>query len=121
VSVLFLLNSCPIYAGNCSDVYQYAQYCPQYGLEVYKVLRNIVVNRVFTIYQVANMVVYELPKVIQQLNAFNNNLVIICDILHLIVSVPHIDSKVAEGLTKQMGRSIYRLVIISLVHSKKEY
>lgn len=113
-------------AGNCSDVYQSVDFARQYGLEVKKVLQNILVSRVFSIYQLANIITQELPKLIQHQSAFNNNLVIISDMLHLFVNDPHIDFKEAEGLIRQMGHSIKkmsedRLVIVSLTHSKKKY
>jgi hypothetical protein len=51
-------------AGNCTNIYQSVDFARQYGLEVKKVLQNIVVNRVFTIYQLADLIIYELPKII---------------------------------------------------------
>ena len=54
-------------AGNCTDVYQFVDFVRQYGLEIKKVLRNIVVSRVFTIYQLAHLIIYELPRIVEQL------------------------------------------------------
>ena len=51
-------------AGNCTDVYQFVDFARQYGLAVKKVLQNIVVSRVFTIYQLAHLIIFELPKII---------------------------------------------------------
>jgi Rad51 len=42
-------------AGNCTNIYQSVDFARQYGLEVKKVLQNIVVSRVFTIYQLADL------------------------------------------------------------------
>ena len=49
-------------AGNRTDIYQLVDFARQYGLEIKKVLQSIVVSRVFTIYQLAHLIIYELPK-----------------------------------------------------------
>jgi hypothetical protein len=53
-------------AGNDLDIYQYVSFARQYGLDIKKFLQSIVVSRMFTIYQLANTIVYELPKLITQ-------------------------------------------------------
>jgi DNA-directed RNA polymerase subunit RPC12/RpoP len=111
-------------AGNCTDVYQFVDFARQYGLEIKKVLRNIVVSRVFTIYQFAHLVVYELPKVIEQLssNKKNNFIVVVYDLLARFMSDPHIDKVNAIQLIKEIASSIRKLskdrfVIASFLHS----
>ena len=106
-------------AGNCTDVYQFVDFARQYGLEVKKVLRNIVVSRVFTIYQLAHLIIYELPKIIQQLSSGkkNNFIVVVYDLLHLFMSDPHIDKVDAKQLIKEIASSIrklskYRFVLV---------
>jgi hypothetical protein len=37
--------------------------------EIKRVLQNIIVSRVFTIYQLANLVINELPRIIEQLSS----------------------------------------------------
>jgi hypothetical protein len=53
-------------AGNDLDIYQYVSFARQYGLDIKKFLQNIVASRMFTIYQLANTIIYELPKLIIQ-------------------------------------------------------
>jgi hypothetical protein len=53
-------------AGNDLDIYQYVSFVRQYGLDIKKFLQSIVVSRMFTIYQLANTIIYELPKLIIQ-------------------------------------------------------
>jgi hypothetical protein len=48
------------------DIYQYVSFARQYGLDIKKFLQTIVVSRMFTIYQLANTIIYELPKIIIQ-------------------------------------------------------
>jgi hypothetical protein len=56
-------------AGNCTDVYQFVDFARQYGLVVREVLQSVIVSRVFTIYQLAHLIIYELPKIIEQLSS----------------------------------------------------
>src|SRR5919198_2089024 len=56
-------------AGNCTDIYQFVDFARQYGLEVKKVLQSVIVTRVFTIYQLAHLIAFELPKIIEQISS----------------------------------------------------
>jgi DNA-directed RNA polymerase subunit RPC12/RpoP len=112
-------------AGNCSNVYQFVDFTRQYGLEVKKVLQNIAVSRVFTIYQLSDLIIHELPKIIQELSP-RNKLIVVYDLLHLFVFDPHIDKVDAKRLIKEMARSLKklskdRLVIVSFAHCNNEY
>jgi DNA-directed RNA polymerase subunit RPC12/RpoP len=112
-------------AGNCSNVYQLVDFARQYGLEVKKVLQSIVVSRVFTIYQLADLMIHELSKIIQELSP-RNKLIVVYGLLHLFVFDPHIDKADAKRLLKEIARSLRklskdRLVIVSFSHSKNEY
>ena len=95
-------------AGNCSNVYQSVDFARQYGLEVKKVLQNIVVSRVFTIYQLADLIIHELPKIIKELSP-RNKLIVVYDLLHLFVFDPHIDKADAKQLIKEIARSFTKL------------
>jgi DNA-directed RNA polymerase subunit RPC12/RpoP len=112
-------------AGNCTNIYQSVDFARQYGLEVKKVLQNIVVSRVFTIYQLADLVIHELPKIIQELSP-RNKLIVVYGLLHLFVSDPHLDKADAKHLIKEISRSLRklskdRLVIVSFSHRNNEY
>jgi hypothetical protein len=89
-------------AGNCSDVYQLVNFARQYGLEVKRVLNNIFVSRVFTIYQLARLIITGLPRIIEQLSSGGKNTaVVIYGLLHLFVSEPHIDKADAKQTHKR--------------------
>ena len=112
-------------AGNCAEVYQFADFARQYGLDVKKVLQNIVISRVFTIYQLADLIIRELPKIIQEFSS-RNKLIVVYDLLHLFVFDPHIDKVDAKRLIKEIARSLRklskeRLVIVSFAHHYNEY
>ena len=112
-------------AGNCSNVYQFVDFARQYGLDVKKVLQSILVSRVFTIYQLADLIIHELPKIIQELSP-RNKLIVFYGLLHLFVFDPHIDKVDAKRLIKEIARSLTklskdRLVIVSFSHCNHEY
>ena len=115
-------------AGNCTDIYQFVDFARQYGLEVKKVLQSIVVSRVFTIHQLAHLIIYELPKIIEQLSSGkkNNCIVVVYDLLSMFMSDPHIDKADAKQLIKEITSSIRKLsedrfVIVSFLHSNYTY
>ena len=112
-------------AGNCTNVYQFVDFARQYGLEVKKVLQNMVVSRVFTIYQLADLIIHELPKIIQELSP-RNKLIVVYGLLHLFVFDPHIDKADAKHLIKEISKSLRklskdRLVLVSFAHCNNEY
>jgi hypothetical protein len=110
-------------AGNCTDVYQFVDFARQYGLEVKKVLQSVIVSRVFTIYQLAHVIIYELPQIIEKLSSDkkNNFIVVVYGLLDMFMSDPHIDKADAKKLIKEIASSIRKLseerfVIISFNH-----
>ena len=94
-------------AGNTSDVYQCVNFARQYGLNIRKVLQNIVVSRSFTIYQLANMIINELPKVIEQFA--ETRVIIISDLLSMFINEPQIQIKEAESLIRQIANAIIKM------------
>jgi len=52
-------------ADNSSSPYLYVDIARQYGMHHSKVLRNVVVSRQFTIYQLTNTIIYDLPRRVQ--------------------------------------------------------
>ena len=118
-------KSIAIDAGNCTNVYQLVDFARQYGLEVKKVLQNIVVSRAFTIYQLADLIIHELPKIIQELSP-KNKLIVVYGLLHLFVFDPHLDKVDAKRLIQEIGRSLRklskeRLVVVSFARCNNEY
>jgi hypothetical protein len=108
-----------------SNVYQFVDFTRQYGLEVKKALQSIVISRVFTIYQVADLIIHELPKIIKELSP-RNKLIVVYGLLHLFVFDPHIDKADANRLIKEIARSLRklskeRLVVVSFAHCNNEY
>ena len=114
-------------ASNCTDVYQFVDFARQYGLEVKKVLQSVIVTRVFTIYQLAHLIAFELPKIIEQISSTSIiTTIVIYGLLHLFVSDPHTDKVDAKNLTKEIASSLRkiskdRFIIVSFAHCNMEY
>ena len=110
-------------AGNCINLYQCVSFARQYGMEIRFVLRSIVVSRVFTIYQLASLVVRKLQEVIQR---FDAKLVVISDLLKMFIDEPQIKYREATYLIQEIARAISQLpkdilVIVTLYESQNKY
>jgi hypothetical protein len=106
--------------GSCLDVYLCVNFARQYGLDIKKVLQSVMVTRAFTIYQLADLIIYQLPRIIQQ---FNDKVivVVIADLLSLFTLDPNIDLDEAISLIKEIINSIRKtldntLVVVSFQH-----
>jgi hypothetical protein len=55
-------------AGNSLDFYQFVDFIRQYGLDIKETLQRIVVSRSFTVHQLTNLIINELPNIIRQLD-----------------------------------------------------
>ena len=95
-------NVLVIDAGNSIDVYQYVEFGRQYGLDTKQVLQRVVVTRVFTLYQLVHLIVYNLPKMIHK---FNAKLVLIPDLFDMFIQ-DQIDIKEAKSLIKEIVDAI---------------
>jgi hypothetical protein len=98
-------NVLVIDAGNSIDVYQYVEFARQYGLDTTQVLQRVVVTRVFTLYQLVHLIVYNLPKMIHK---FNAKLILIPDLFDMF-SQDQIDIKEAKLLIKEIMDAIFKL------------
>lgn len=82
----------------------------QHDLDIKKILQRIIVSRAFTVYQLADLIINELPKVIKQ---FDTCLVVISDLLHMFTHDPNIDCKEAIYLIKEIASAIRKLSMSS--------
>ena len=112
---------------NSSDsFYRCVNFARQYGLDIKKVLQSIVVSRAFTIYQLADLIIYELPRVIQQLEA---KVILISDLLNMFVYDPQIKIEEGERMIKEIINSLRKissttnntLIVVSLYRHHHHY
>ena len=97
-------------AGNSLDFYQFIEFIRQYGLDIKETLQRIVVSRVFTVHQLTNLIVNELPNIVRQLDTC---LVIIPDLLHMFTHDANIDHKEAKHLIKEIVSAIKKVSMSS--------
>ena len=103
-------------AGNTSDIYQCVNFARQYGLNIKKALQSIVINRSFTIYQLANTIINELPKVIEQISGVKIT-IIISELLSMFVNDPQVQIKEAESLIRQIINTLIKICTYSNILS----
>lgn len=108
-------------AGNNSDVfYQCVNFARQYGLDIKKVLQSIMITRPFTIYQLADLIIYQLSRVVQQ---FNTKVIVISDLLNMFTQEhdPNIDHNEAIFLIKEIMNSIKNTLENTLIVVSFQY
>jgi hypothetical protein len=93
---------------NSLDFYQFVEFMRQYGLDIKETLQRIVVSRAFTVYQLTNLIVNELPYVVRRLDTC---LVIVPDLLHMFTHDPNIDHKEAKYLIKEIVSEIRKIAV----------
>jgi hypothetical protein len=107
-------------SGNSTDFYQYVNFARQYYRRdvISRVLSNTITTRPFTVYQLADIVINQLPKVIQQYDA---KMVVVSDLLDMLIRDPQIKANEATYLINEIVNSITKpraledvLVIVSL-------
>jgi hypothetical protein len=94
-------------AGNCTDVYQFVDFMKQYGLNIKKNLKKIMISRVFTVYQLTHFLKYELIKTIHN---YRINIVIIPDLLAMFLQEAKIDIDEVQFLVTEIA-DILKLII----------
>jgi len=93
-------------AGNSLDFYQFTEFIRQYGLDIKETLQRIVVSRAFTVYQLTNLIIKELPNIIRQLDTC---LIIVPDLLNMFTHDPNIDLKEAKYLIQEIVSAIRKI------------
>ena len=101
--------------GNSSDPYLCINFARQYGLNVKDALSKIISSRAFTVYQLANLIIHELPDIIKKYNA---KLVVISDLLAMFTNDPYLDKRDVELILDSILQSISKLreclVVVSI-------
>jgi hypothetical protein len=92
-------------SGNSTDFYQYVNFARQYYRRdvINRVLNNTIVTRPFTVYQLTDIVVNQLPQIIQQYDA---KMVVVSDLLDMFVRDPQIEANETTYLINQIINSI---------------
>ena len=92
-------------ADNSSSPYLYVDFARRYGMHYRNVLRKVLVSRQFTIYQLANTIIYDLPKRIQ---LHKSKIIVISGLLDQFYQDPYIHAAEAESLVSQIVTALHK-------------
>jgi uncharacterized protein YueI len=99
-------NVIVIDADNSLSPYLYVNVGREYGMHHSKVLRNVIVARQFTIYQLTHTILYDLPKRIQIHKA---KVVVVTGLLDQFYQDPYIRTAEVESLTSQIVTALHKI------------
>jgi hypothetical protein len=92
--------------GNRSDLYLFSSYAKLYGVAPMKALRRVVTSRAFTMYQMTNLVVKELGKVVDEYDA---KIVVISDVLGMLNEESGLREDEARRLVEAVRRGLEKI------------
>jgi hypothetical protein len=99
-------------ADNSVSPYLYVTIGRQYGMHHSKVLRNVIVTRQFTIYQLTNTILYDLPKRIQ---LHKPKVIVISGLLDQFYQDPYVNIAEAERLVSQIVTGLHKIKDVFIV------
>lgn len=105
-------NVIVIDANNSSNPYAYVDIGRQYGMHHRNILHKVLVSRQFTIYQLANTIIYDLPKRIQLRKP---KVVVISGLLDQFYQDPYIHTSEAESLLSQIVTSLHKIKNVFII------
>ena len=99
-------------ADNSVSPYLYVDIGRQYGMHHSKVLRDVIIARQFTIYQLTNTIIYDLPRRIQ---LHKPKVVVISGLLDQFYQDPYINIAEAKRLVSQIVTSLRKFKDVFIV------
>ncbi len=101
-------------ADNSSNPYLCVNFARQYGMDLNKVLENVLVSRQFQIFQLTNTIIYELPKRIQ---LHKPKVIVISGLLDQFIRQPDIDNDESEFLISQIMTALRKIKDVLIIVS----
>ena len=105
-------NVIVIDADNSSSPYLYVDIARQYGMHHRNVLHKVLVSRQFTIYQLTNTIIYDLPKRIQ---LHKPKVIVISGLLDQFYQDPYVSIAEAESLVSQIVTALHKIKDVFIV------
>jgi Rad51 len=99
-------------ADNSSSPYLYVDIARQYGMHHRDALRKVLVSRQFTIYQLTNTILYDLPKRIQ---LHKPKVIVISGLLDQFYQDPYVRADEAEGLISQIVTALHKIKDVFII------
>ena len=109
-------NVIVIDADNSSSPYLYVDNARRYGMHYRNVLRKVLVCRQFTIYQLANTIIYDLPKRIQ---LHKPKVVVVSGLLDQFYNDPYIRIAEAESLITQIVSALHKIKDVFIIFTSR--
>ena len=105
-------NVIVIDADNSSSPYLYVDIGRQYGMHHRNILHKVLVSRQFTIYQLTNTIIYDLPKRIQ---LHKPKVVVISGLLDQFFQDPYVNVAEAESLVSQIVTALHKIKDVFII------
>ena len=105
-------NVIVIDADNSSSPYLYVDIGRQYGMHHRHILHKVLISRQFTIYQLTNTIIYDLPKRIQ---LHKPKVIVISGLLDQFYQDPYINIAEATSLVSQIVTSLRKIKHVFIV------
>jgi hypothetical protein len=105
-------NVIVIDADNSSSPYLYVDFARRCGMHYKSVLHKVLVTRQFTIYQLTNTILYDLPKRIQ---LHKPKVVVITGLLDQFFQDPYVNVGEAERLVSQIVTALHKIKNVLIV------
>ena len=93
-------------ADNSSSPYLFVDIARRYGMHYRNVLHKMLISRQFTIYQLTNTIIYDLPKRIQ---LHKPKLIVISGLLDQFYQDPYIRTTEVESLVSQIVTALHKI------------
>ena len=100
-STVFILD-----AGNSTDVYQFIEFITRFGMDIKSTLNRIKISRAFTIYQLTNFIVNDIPSLIKK---HSINLIAIPDLLKMFLQNPETDIEEIQYIFKAIEKAFRKI------------
>ena len=105
-------NVIVIDADNSSSPYLYVNIAREYGMHHSSVLHKVLVSRQFTIYQLTNTIIYDLPKRIQ---LHKPKVIVISGLLDQFYQDPYINTAEATSLVSQILTALHKIKDVFII------
>ena len=105
-------NVIVIDADNSSNPYLYVNIAREHGMHYSNVLHKVLVSRQFTIYQLANTIIYDLPKRIQ---IHKPKVIVVSGLLDQFYQDPYIKTTEVESLTSQIVTALHKIKDVFII------
>jgi hypothetical protein len=101
------MDSTAVFAdgGNCSDLYMFSRFAAKSGVPPKRAMRRVMTSRAFTVYQLAGMIIRELPRVVEESGA---KLVVVSDVLSMFAD-PSISDVEGRRVASAIGHGLRSL------------